>query len=130
MTSAGRRPAWWSASVTRAALHAIPPGGARDRWQQELISELYGLSSRQQVRHTLGVVTRAPALRAAVTDRDRIIEENIMRKPIRCRLHLHKFLVASTEDGSRFLRCRRCGKEDPGLGAGHWAGSLGGGGSA
>jgi hypothetical protein len=127
MSGAGRRPAWWSASVTRGVLHAIPPGAARDRWQQELVAELYGLSSRQQVRHTLGVVTRAPALRAAVTDRDRIIEEDVMRKPIRCRMHLHKFRVASTEDGSRFLRCRRCGKEDSSLGPGHWAGSLGGG---
>jgi len=62
-----------------------------------------------------------------VTNKDRIIEEDIMRKSIWCRLHLHAFRVASTEDGSRFMRCRRCGKEDASLGPGHWAGSLGGG---
>jgi len=122
----GPRPSWWSATATRAVLHAIPPGPARQRWQSELVSELYGLSPREQARHTLGVISRATALRAAVTDRDRVIKEDVMKKPIRCRLHLHKFLVASTEDGSRFLRCRRCGKEDTTDGA-HWASSLGGG---
>jgi hypothetical protein len=127
MTS-GARPSWWSRTATRAVLHAIPSGPARERWQDELVSELYGLSSREQARHTLGVITRATALRAAVTDRDRIIEEDIMRKPVRCRLHLHKYLVASTEDGSRFLRCRRCGKEDTSTEPGHWGGWLGGGG--
>lgn len=127
MTRGDARPSWWSTTVTRAALHAIPAGPARTRWQNELVSELYGLSSREQARHTLGVITRAPALRAAVTDRDRIIEEDIMRKPVLCRLHLHKYKVASTEDGSRFLRCRRCGKVDDSPGPGHWAASLGGG---
>jgi hypothetical protein len=127
MTGANERPSWWSMTATRAALHAIPPGPVRRRWQDELVSELYGLSRQEQVRHTLGVIGRAPSLRMAVTNRDRVIEEDIMRKPIRCRLHLHKFRVASTEDGSRFLRCRRCGKEDASLGPGHWAGALGGG---
>jgi len=126
MTHGDERPHWWSATATRAALHAIPSGPARTRWQHELVSELYGLSSREQARHTLGVITRAPALRAAVTDRERIIEEDIMRKSLRCRLHLHKYLVASTEDGNRFLRCRRCGKEDT-TDLAHWSSSLGGG---
>ena len=119
------RPSWWSRTATRAAARAIPAGPARTRWQDELVSELYGLSSGEQARHTLGVIIRAPALRSAVTDRDRIIKEDIMRKHLLCRLHLHKFRVASTEDGSRFMRCRRCGKEDDSLGPGHWAGSLG-----
>jgi hypothetical protein len=126
MTRVGERPSWWSATATRAVLHTIPSGPARDRWQHELVSELYGLSARQQARHTLGVISRATALRAAVTDRDRIIEEDVMTKPIWCRLHLHKFRVASTEDGARFLRCRRCGKEDT-TDRAHWSSSLGGG---
>jgi hypothetical protein len=126
MTSGSARPAWWSVRLTRGALRAVPPGRARERWQQELVAELYGLSVREQARHTLGVITRAPSLRAAVTDRDRLIEEDVMRKPVRCRLSFHAFVVASTEDGSRFLRCRRCGKEETSLGRGHWAGTLGG----
>ena len=125
----GLRPAWWSATATRAALHAIPPGPARQRWQSELVSELYGLSTLEQARHTLGVISRAPSLRAAVTDRDRVVKEDVMKRPIRCRLHLHQFRVASTEDGSRFLRCRLCGKEDNSSGPGHWAASLGSGGN-
>jgi hypothetical protein len=107
------RPSWWSATATRAALHTIPAGPARRRWQHELVGELYGLSRREQARHTLGVVSRAPSLRAAVTNRDRIVEEDVMRKHLLCHLHLHKYQVVGSEDGSsRFRRCRRCGKED------------------
>lgn len=127
MTGEAERPSRWLTAATRAALHAIPPGPARERWREELVSELYGLSSRQQALHTFGVVTRAAALRAAVTDRNRIIEEATMRKPVRCRLHLHRYQVVSAEDGgSRFMRCCRCGKEDTSMDAGHWAGWLAG----
>ena len=106
MISVEGRPQWWSLAATRTALRLVPAGGARDRWQQELVAELYGLSRVAQARHTIGVVTRAPALRAAVTARDRVTpEENIMRKPISCRLHLHRWHTVSAEDG------RRCGKE-------------------
>ena len=46
-----------------------------------------------------------------------------------CRLNLrHAWRVESTEDGQRFRRCLRCGKDDykGGLGAGDWAAPIGG----
>jgi hypothetical protein len=130
MISVEGRPQWWSLAATRTALRLVPAGGARDRWQQELVAELYGLSRVAQARHTIGVVTRAPALRAAVTARDRVTppEENIMRKPISCRLHLHRWHTVSAEDGSgRYRECRRCGKEDADGGRPNWfsSGAMG-----
>jgi hypothetical protein len=112
MTGRGGRPAWWSVSTTRAAVHLVPPGGARERWRAELTAELWELTAAQQLRHTVGVLRRAPALRAAVTARDRVIKEDIMRKPLRCRLHWHTWVTHYSSDGTtRFLRCRRCPKE-------------------
>jgi len=46
-----------------------------------------------------------------------------------CRLNLHHaWRVESTEDGQRFRRCLRCGKDDSrgGPGPGDWAAPLGG----
>jgi hypothetical protein len=112
MTMSEGSPAWWSVSTTRAALRLLPPGGARERWRAELTSELWGLSRRDQLRHTAGVITRTPALRAAITSPDRAIAADIIRKPFRCRLGWHKWARCSTSDGSsRYLRCRRCSKE-------------------
>ena len=112
MTRSKGRPAWWSTSITKAALRLLPPGGARDRWRAELTSELWGLSRGEQLRHTAGVVARAPALRAAITSPDRVVAEDVIRKPVRCRLGSHKWVTMSSSDGkSRYLRCRRCPKE-------------------
>ena len=50
-----------------------------------------------------------------------------MKHPL-CLLRLHKYDVVSSEDGSsRFLRCRRCGREDTRDSA-HWLTGLDGGG--
>ena len=36
-------------------------------------------------------------------------------RPVLCKLNLHKWRSARSEDGtSRYLKCRRCGKEKPG----------------
>ncbi|QZY29956.1 hypothetical protein [Nocardioides coralli] len=121
------RPARWSVRATGVASWLLPRGPARDRWRRELVAELYGLSPREQVRHTLGVVWCAPALRAAVTARDRVVGEPSVRRPLRCRLSLHRWRVASSEDGSyRFRRCARCRKEQTYDEPGHWLGGAGG----
>ncbi len=126
MTDVERHPAWWAVRTTTVTLRLLPPGGARDRWRRELLAELYGLSPAEQARHTLGVIRCAPALRATITARDRVIKEDIMRKPIRCRLTMHHWRVASSDDGSsRFRRCGRCGKEQTYDDPGHWAGNIG-----
>jgi len=39
-------------------------------------------------------------------------EATMQTKPITCRLNLHHLWhTYSTEDGNRYLRCARCGKE-------------------
>jgi hypothetical protein len=111
MTGRSGRPAWWSVTGTAAALRILPSGGARDRWRDELTAELWYLTRREQLRHTLGVLRRAPALRLAVTARDRIIGESVPRRPLRCRLGSHRWVTRYTSDGtSRYLTCSRCPK--------------------
>lgn len=112
MVVGSRRPTWWAAAATRVAVRALPPGGARERWQAELVSELHGLSIANQARHTLGVIARVPALRAAVTEPGRVAtpEESVITIDLRCRIRRHDWRLASTADGShRFHECRRCG---------------------
>ena len=90
-------PAWWSVAATRAAMHAVPAGPARTRWRRELVSELYGLGPAAQARHTVGVLVRAPALRAAVTSRDRVVEpaeEVAMSKPMKCHASSRQVVVS------------------------------------
>jgi hypothetical protein len=33
-------------------------------------------------------------------------------KPLLCRLKIHFWYEAKTDEGSRYLRCTRCGKDD------------------
>ena len=91
MTTVEGRPAWWASTATRATLRLLPPGAARERWRRELLAELWGLSSVDQLRHTAGVVSRLPALRAAITASDRVIQEDIVKIPLRCRFGWHRF---------------------------------------
>jgi hypothetical protein len=111
MISAEGRPQWWSMTITRAALRLIPAGGTRDRWQQELVTELYGLSRSEQARHTWGVVTRAPALRAAASAPDRTVLEAVMRRPLRCKVGWHRWTHRYTDEHLRYLECTRCRKQ-------------------
>jgi hypothetical protein len=54
---------------------------------------------------------------------------------IRCLLRLHRYHWYSTDDGSRYQRCERCGHDrgpsegGPGYAAAGWAGGGGGGGA-
>lgn len=131
MNAARSSPQWWSVAATRAAVHTIPDGTARERWRRELLSELHGMDRAEQARHTWGVLSRAPALRAAVTSRDRVVdlaEEAAMSRPMKCRVGRHSWRTTSTEDGSgRFRVCRRCRKEEVPGEPGHWAGVSGAG---
>jgi len=113
MTTAPRSPSRGSTTITRTAVLALPAGAVRDRYRQELLAELYGLSEREQARHALGVLSRVLVLRAAVT-RGGDTKEEKMRRPLRCLLGRHAYRSVSTEDGSRYRRCSRCGHDHPG----------------
>lgn len=40
------------------------------------------------------------------------------RKPLLCRVKLHKWVWEKAEDGHGFRRCRRCGTDSSGVGSG------------
>ena len=71
---------------------------------------------------TTGAIIRPPENRGS---------EKVMLKALMCKLNIrHEWHVEHTEDGSRYRRCRLCGKDDDrgggGTGApGAWAGPAG-----
>jgi hypothetical protein len=115
-----RPPRWWARALI-AASAAVLPSSARARYEEEFIADLYGMSRGDQARYSLGAATHCFALRNAVhTDNrqaptgghDMIIRAH---RPLRCLLNVrHDWHTESTEDGARFLHCRRCGKDETG----------------
>ena len=72
----------------------------------------------QQRRHSARVLTSAWALRTALTEAvpgangERAMIITTTTQPLTCRLHLHhRWRWLSTEDGGRYERCERCGKD-------------------
>jgi hypothetical protein len=107
----GRRPA---RAVQWAA--AILPADQRQRYALEFIADLYGMPPRQQLRHTLGVLSSALALRAALARTSPAASQgDIMvttpTRPLRCRAGLHRWHTANTTDGLRYDSCQLCGKD-------------------
>jgi hypothetical protein len=115
-----RPPRWWARALI-AASAAILPSSARPRYEEEFIADLYGMSRGEQARYSLGTAMHSFNLRHAVCidrrhsplgDNDMIIRA---RRPLHCRLNVrHDWHAESTEDGARYLRCRRCGKDETG----------------
>lgn len=107
-------PRLWTRQVVRLSTGVLPAGEVRHRYRQELLAEMYSMSRAEQTAHTLSVMTHALSLRAAVTSDERPAEETEMnRHPITCRMNLHHvWHTESTEDGVRYRRCVRCGKDD------------------
>jgi hypothetical protein len=109
----------------------VLPAEHRQRYGLEFIAELYGLPPAQQRRHAARVLTSAWALRTALSAAARATNGGtavILKtaKPLTCRLNLHhRWRWMSTQDGDRFERCQKCGKDrsddvggSPGVGAG------------
>ncbi len=89
----------------------------RLRYRAEFLAELHDLSPAGQLRYTAGVLSQTFALRAALGSTPSSVEEDAMtltRTPFfwRCRiLRTHPWVSRSTEDGARYLVCRRCGRD-------------------
>jgi hypothetical protein len=109
------------------AVHALPAGPVRDRYRQELLADMYGMSRHTQTAYTLGVLSHIWALRAAVVaDAPGISEVPMARRPFTCRMNLHHvWRWHYTADGTRYRRCARCGKDHSGISKGD-PNSLGG----
>jgi hypothetical protein len=112
-----RAAAFWPARTVRLAVHALPPGPIRERYQQEILAELYGLDRFRQTRHALRVLTHSHALRSALTPRHFSSTEPVMhtatpRRPLLCRTHVHhKWRLERNPEGETYLRCGRCGND-------------------
>lgn len=107
-------PRRWHRGGIALAVRILSAGPVRDRYRQELLAELYGMSARAQTVHTLGVLSRIWALRAAVAASPRLPTPEVVmpRKPLTCRLNLrHVWRTSATEDGTRYRQCARCGKD-------------------
>ena len=115
MTTATPRPGWWPAHAVEWAA-AILPAAQRQRYALEFIAELYGMPSRQQLRHALGVLASAVALRAALAETSPDPTQGTIMittpaRPLRCRVNLHRWHTTSTTDGQRYDACVFCGKD-------------------
>lgn len=113
------RPGHWCCRVVELAARTLPPEH-RHRYALEFTAELYGMPRRQQVRHSLQVLSRAWALRAAVADASSVpIKENAMTQTLRswllCHAGRHRWEQhRNPEAGGKdavFQLCVRCGRE-------------------
>ena len=118
-----RAPTAAASGMVHLAVHRLPPGDIRNRYEQEFTAELYGMTSGRQLRLAMGMLATSGALRHAVHDYTPTTLETAMTltrpaKPWACRFNLHHhWETRSTEDGSRYLACARCSKEGPGKSA-------------
>jgi hypothetical protein len=103
--------------TVRAATQVLPCA-RRERYRQEFLAELYGLGRARQLRHAATVLSRSWALRAAINtpSEEAAADMEIVfprhRRPLSCRLNRHRWETLRTEDGTPYLRCQRCGKDE------------------
>jgi|SoimicmetaTmtHMC_FD_contig_61_251667_length_810_multi_2_in_0_out_0_2 hypothetical protein len=116
------RPHRWAVSAVDAATLLLPPGPVRRRYRAELVSELWGMTSGQQLGHALSTLAAAPALHRALVEAG---ELEVPHSPLWCRARLHhQWHPAVTDDGERYRRCRACGMDDDGTSRRRVAGSM------
>jgi hypothetical protein len=121
--SASPRPRPWAVAIVHAATLQLPPGDVRRRYRRELVSELWGMSVRQQLRHATSLLIGAPRLRRALFEAG---ELEFPHSPLWCRLQLHhRWHTMLTEDGTRYRRCLACGADDDETSRRRVAGSMG-----
>jgi hypothetical protein len=92
---------------------ALLPSTARNRYEREFLSELFGLTTGQQARYALDILIHTSSLRAAVrTEASEATMTEAPHRPLTCRLNLHhRWVTKLTSDGGRYEQCRRCGKD-------------------
>ena len=106
-------------SVPFLRCRVLPELDDRLRYRAEFLAELHELSPVGQLRDTAGVLSQTFALRAALGFTPTRAEEDAMTpstttRPFfwRCRiLRRHRWVIRSTDDGSRYEACSRCGRE-------------------
>ncbi len=104
--------------AVRAAA-ALLPAAARDRYEREFLSELFGLSTWQQTRYALDILIHLPGLGIAIHKHAPDPEFAFAgvvpwtpRRPLACRTNLrHHWIRQIASDGGRYQQCGRCGKD-------------------
>jgi hypothetical protein len=136
---AGHRASATSVRLIKLAIRVLPNDGRRERYRAEFVAELHGMTRARQTRHALSIVVHAWALRTAVMSSPRnplevAVHTTRKPRPLLCRMNLrHRWKGQSTEDGCRYLRCSRCGKDHSGGGPtsggdkGYWIAAAPGG---
>ena len=116
------RPHRWAVAAVRGATALLPPGDVRRRYREELVAELWAMSPRRQLGHSVSLLWSAPALHRALVEAGDL---EFPHSPLWCRLHLHhRWHRAVTEDGGRFMRCLACGLDDDETSRRRVAGSM------
>jgi hypothetical protein len=103
------RPAMVALGIAVAQL----PAAHRHRYAREFLAELHDVSRPDQLRHALGLAAHAWQLRLALHDVPVTTEGPTMRKPLRCRLHLHhdvKRYNGEAQPPTQYIQCTRCGR--------------------
>ena len=125
--SGARAPLLVARAGVELAVRALPDPDDRLRYRAEFLAELHALPPAAQVRYTTGVLSQTLALRAALGSTPSRVEEDAMTITRartfywRCRvLRRHHWVLRSTDDGSRYHACSRCGRDrsDADLGGG------------
>jgi hypothetical protein len=100
------RPALAARCAVITATLVLPRGLSRARYRQEFLAELHYIDTPTQLRFSAGIMSRAWALRRALTKEGAMLRHTV---PLRCLLRLHSVEQVYTEDGVPwFRRCRRC----------------------
>ena len=112
------RPSAVARAGVEIAVRALPDLDDRLRYRAEFAADLAALGPAGQLRYAAGVLSQIFALRTALGSTPTRAEEAAMtvstghRFHWRCRLFgAHDWVSRSAEDGSRYVACRRCGKE-------------------
>lgn len=97
----------------------ILPGAERKRYHWEFVADLHYLDRSHQLSYATGVLCTAWTLRRQLTKEPTMDDTTTTPAiPLLCRLNLHhRYQYEYTEDGRRYSRCARCGKDDPHLGS-------------
>lgn len=93
----------------------LPGGTRRDRYRQEFLAELYGMTAGRQTAHALQILASSWSLRSATSHPHRegkTMMVILRSKPLLCLLNIrHHWKGQSSPDGERYQRCTKCGKD-------------------
>jgi hypothetical protein len=106
----------WARRSVELAVRALPDG-PRQRYRQEFLAELHGMSRSGRFRHVCGLLTQARALRAEIRATEvrleRLHSSTHLVRLLLCATGLrHRWDRQFTEDGTLYGRCSRCGEDE------------------